>query len=75
MANYMTQAMSYGQLPRITYYRKQSAPHVSHAESGAFTSDAIQHYADTHQVPPDAVEKGRYLSGQGVPTAGQTEEI
>ncbi|WP_233592524.1 hypothetical protein [Erwinia psidii] len=71
----MTQSMSSGTLPRVTYYRAQSQPHVSHAESGKFTADAIAKYAADHHIAVDAVEKGSFKSNQGVPTGGQTEEI
>lgn len=70
MALYMTQSMSSGTLPATTYYRKQSQPHVSHDESKAFTQAAITDYATANAIANDAVVRGRYMSGQGVPAHG-----
>ncbi|MDM0053022.1 hypothetical protein [Variovorax sp. J22R115] len=75
MALYMVQKMSSGVLPAITYYRKQSGPHPSHEESGAFTTDATNAYANTNTIAVALVEAGTYKSGQGVPTGGTTELI
>ncbi len=71
----MTQKLSAGIHPAVTYYRKQSQPHVSHAESGAFTTAAQNQYSLDYNVPVTDIELGRYRSGQGIPTAGLTEEI
>lgn len=67
MALYMTQTMRSGMLPATLYYRKQSQPHPSHAETGAFTNAAIAAYAATHAIALNAVEVGNFRSGQGVP--------
>ncbi|WP_028997594.1 hypothetical protein [Azohydromonas australica] len=76
MALYMTQSMTSANTERITYYRKQSQPHVSHAESGAFTQAAIANYAQFNHIQPTAVVVGSdYRSGQGVPTGGKVYEI
>lgn len=75
MPLYMTQKTSSGVLPAITYYRRQTQPHVSHVESGAFTQAAQLAYATAKQVPVGAVELGAYKSGQGVPTGGNVEQI
>ena len=70
----MTQKMSSGVLKAIIYYRKSSA-HPSHDECSKFTKDAKNDYATTWSVTVANVEEGAYKSGQGVPTAGETEEI
>lgn len=70
----MTQKMSSGTLAAITYYRKQSA-HPSHEESGKFTQDAIDDYAQKNNIQADQVDKGTYRSDQGVPQGGNTCEI
>jgi len=75
MALYMTQQMSSPTTIPITYYRKQSQPHVSHQESEAFTHAAQQNYAQFNNIAPNAVVLGAYRSSQGVPTAGKTYEI
>ncbi len=75
MAIYMTQQMSSANTIPITYYRKQSQPHVSHEESGAFTQAAKQNYAQFNNINIDQVDAGTYRSGQGVPTGGKTYEI
>ncbi len=75
MALYMTQKMSSGVLAAITYYRKQSSPHVTHTESSKFTTDAKNDYATTNGIQVSQVEEGTYRSGQGVPTGGTTEQI
>lgn len=75
MAKYMTQAMSSGTFPKKTYYRKQSSAHPSHAESGAFTTDAKNQYVADYGVNLDTVELGTYRSNQGVPTEANTREI
>jgi len=74
MANYLTQKMRSGTEKAITYYRKQSA-HPSHDETGKFTQDAIKKYAEAKGVAESIVEKGKFMSDQGVPTGGETEEI
>lgn len=75
MPLYMTQKTSSGNLPAITYYRRQTQPHVTHVESGAFTQAAQLAYAATNHVPVGAVDLGTYKSGQGVPTGGNVEQI
>lgn len=75
MPFYMTQKMSSGVKPAVTYYRKQSQPHVPHTESEAFTQDAVNAYAALNAVSAGAVEKGTYRSSQGVPTGGNTQLI
>lgn len=75
MADYMTQKMSSGTLIPITYYRKQTQPHPSHEESGAFTSAAKNNYATFNNIPESEVEEGAYKSSQGVPTGGKTYKI
>ena len=75
MADYMTQKMSSGTLTAITYYRKQSKPHVDHKESGKFTADAKANYATKNSIAQSAVDAGTYKSCQGVPTGGTTENI
>lgn len=75
MPLYMTQKTSSGRLPAITYYRRQTQPHVSHVESGAFTQAAQVAYAATNHVAVGEVELGAYHSGQGVPTGGKVEQI
>ncbi|WP_211371874.1 hypothetical protein [Marilutibacter maris] len=67
--------MSEGLHPTIQYYRKQSQPHVSHTESGKFTTDAVKTYAETYDVPVDDVEKGKYMSSQGKPKSSTAVEI
>ncbi|MTD27134.1 hypothetical protein [Erwinia sorbitola] len=74
MAKYMTQPMSAGVHPKITYYRKQSA-HPPHDESEKFTADATSDYATTNGVNKDQVEQGTYRSNQGVPVGGIVQEI
>ncbi|MGH1516964.1 hypothetical protein [Chryseobacterium sp. JK1] len=74
MATYMTQTMQSGKNPKINYYRKSSA-HPSHDETGKFTQDAINNYSKKYQVPANTIEKGRFQSGQGVPTGPNTQEI
>lgn len=66
----MVQSMSSGALPVITYYRRQSVPHPSHAESGAFTQAATVAYSVQNNIAVDDVVPGRYRSGQGVPQHG-----
>lgn len=75
MPNYMTQSMSSAKTIKITYYRAQSQPHVSHQESGAFTNAAIANYAQFNHLNPQDVEPGTFKSGQGVPTGGKVFEI
>lgn len=75
MPSYMTQKMSSGVMPAVTYYRKQSQPHVPHTESDAFTEAAVNAYAALNAVSAGDVEKGTYKSGQGVPTGGNTQLI
>ena len=75
MALYMTQPMSSPNTIKITYYRKQTQPHVSHSESGAFTADAKAIYADSNNIPQSEVEVGTFRSSQGVPTSGETCKI
>ncbi|MEG3790100.1 hypothetical protein V1318_08210 [Lysobacter sp. CCNWLW3] len=72
---YMTQSMSSGILPVIQYYRRQSQPHVSHAESGAFTTDATAAYATANNIATNAVVPGNYRSGQGRPANRNAVEI
>lgn len=75
MAKYMTQSMSSGLFTKVTYYRKQTSSHPSHAESGAFTTDAIAAYATRNNIEKSAVDEGTYRSNQGIPSGGTTEEI
>ena len=75
MALYMTQPMSSPKTETITYYRKQSQPHPSHAESGAFTQAAKSNYATFNHISETDVIEGTYRSSQGVPTGGKTYEI
>jgi len=75
MPNFMTQKMSSGIKKAVTYYRKQSSPHVSHEESEAFTTAAVNHYATAQRVAPNTVETGKYFSGQGRPKDLNAEEI
>jgi len=75
MALYMTQSMDTAKTIKITYYRKQTQPHPSHAESGAFTDAAKANYAEFNSIPESDVEEGTYRSSQGVPTAGKVYEI
>lgn len=74
MATYMTQPMTAGVNPKITYYRKSSG-HPSHAVSSQFTTDAKNSYAAKYGVLVSTVEEGKYMSNQGVPFGGKTEEI
>lgn len=74
MAKYMTQSMSAGINSKVTYYRKCSG-HPSHAVSSQFTTDAKNSYAGKYGIPAATVEEGKYMSNQGVPFGGQTEEI
>ncbi len=71
MPNYMTQKMSSGQCIPITYYRRQTQPHVSHDESGAFTQAAKQNYATFNHINVNQVDEGKFNRGQGVPTGGK----
>jgi hypothetical protein len=71
----MTQKMSSGVLQAVTYYRKQSQDHVSHVESGKFTTDAKNHYAAANGILASAVEAGTYKSGQGVPDGANTHDL
>lgn len=66
MAKYMTQSMSEGVNPSITYYRKQPH-HPNHVVTGAFTIAAQNTYAATFNVPIVNVIPGKYRSDQGVP--------
>lgn len=75
MALHMTQPMSSPKTETITYYRKQSKPHVSHEESGAFTEAAKSNYATFNNISRTDVTEGTYRSSQGVPTGGKTYEI
>lgn len=75
MPLYMTQKMSYELLTAVTYYRKQTVPHVSHIESEAFTDAAATHYGAANNILAANVDQGTYKSGQGVPTGGSTQEI
>ncbi|OOE76072.1 hypothetical protein [Salinivibrio sp. ML290] len=75
MANYMVQSMSSDKTIPITYYRKQSQPHVTHQESEAFTRDAIDNYAEFNHLELNQVVAGHYRSSQGVPTSGKVYEI
>jgi hypothetical protein len=72
MPDYMTQPMSSGKCIPITYYKKQSQEHVSHTESGAFTTAAKANYAAFNHLTVANVVAGAYKSGQGVPTGGKT---
>ena len=74
MAKYMVQTMRHAVVSR-TYYRKQSA-HPSHEESGQFTTDAKQAFADTFViVNQNDIEVGKYMSSQGAPTNPNAIEI
>jgi len=75
MALYLTQKMSSGTLPAITYYRKQINDHPSHTETGKFTQDAKNNYATFNHIPVANVIEGAFKSGQGIPTGGKTYEI
>ncbi|MFZ5528281.1 MAG: hypothetical protein ACOZE7_16630 [Pseudomonadota bacterium] len=75
MPLYMTQKMSSGTLPAVTYYRKQSVPHPSHVESSTFTTNAKADYATANAILVANVEEGTYRSGQGVPVGGNTKLI
>jgi hypothetical protein len=75
MAIYMTQQMSSEKCIPITYYKKQSSEHVSHTESGAFTTAAKTNYSAFNHVAVGKVVAGAYKSGQGVPTGGKTFEL
>jgi hypothetical protein len=75
MPNYMTQSMSSGVLNSTLYYRKQSQPHVTHEESGAFTTAAKTAYATDNNIALAAVVEGTYRSGQGKPKSANAEEI
>ena len=75
MALYLTQKMSSGQLPAITYYRKQQTDHPNHTETGEFTQDAKSNYAQFNHISEDQVEVGVFKSRQGIPTSGKTYEI
>lgn len=72
---FMTQSMSSGVLPVILYYRRQSRPHVTHAESGRFTTDATNAYATANNIAANIVVHGTYRSGQGRPANPNAEEI
>ncbi len=74
MATYMTQPMTAGVNPKVTYYRKCSG-HPSHTVSSQFTTDAKNSYATKYGIQAATVEEGKYHSNQGVPYGGQTEEI
>jgi len=71
VAKYMTQAMSFGLIAKVTYYRKQSSGHPTHTESGQFTTDAKDAYAQLHGIAAALVELGTYRSNQGVPSDGE----
>lgn len=75
MPHYMVQSMSSGALSTIVYYRRQSSAHVTHAESGGFTQDAINNYAQRQHIAINQVVEGRYRSGQGRPNNPNAEEI
>lgn len=74
MAKYMTQPMTAGIHSKVTYYR-QCSSHPSHTDSSRFTTDAKTAYAAKYGIPVSSVEEGKYMSNQGVPFGGQTEEI
>ena len=74
MAKYMTQPMTAGMNSKVTYYR-QSSGHPSHAVSSQFTTDAKNSYAAKFGILASTVEEGKYMSNQGVPYGGLTEEI
>jgi len=74
MAKYMTQPMTAGSYSKITYYRKTNS-HPSHTESSLFTTDAKSAYATKYGVQVSEVEEGKYMSNQGIPAGGKTEEI
>jgi hypothetical protein len=74
MAKYMTQSMTAGINSKVTYYR-QCSSHPSHAVSSQFTTDAKNSYATKYGILVSTVEEGKYMSNQGVPYGGQTEEI
>jgi hypothetical protein len=72
MPSYMTQKMSSGSHKAILYYRKQTQPHVTHTESGKFTTDATNAYMATYNITDSSkVELGDYKSGQGRPQNGE----
>jgi hypothetical protein len=75
MPFYMTQKMSGGKAIPITYYRKQTQEHVSHTESGAFTTAAKANFATFNNLALGTVAEGSYKSGQGVPIGGKVFEI
>jgi len=75
MPNYMVLNASEGWNPAVKYYRKQSQPHVSHAESGAFSVAAQNDYAVTYNVPAVNVVLTSYRSGQGVPRSPNAVQI
>jgi len=75
MAKYMTQKMSSGIHVPITYYREQPAHPDHKKDSGPFSRDAKAAYVVARGVTADAVEVGKYMSDQGVPTGGECEEI
>jgi hypothetical protein len=74
MAKYMTQSMTAGIHSKVTYYRQCSA-HPSHTVSSGFTTDAKNSYAAKYGISASTVEEGKYMSNQGVPYGGVTEEI
>lgn len=75
MPNYMVLNASQGWNPVVKYYRKQSQPHVSHAESGSFSLAAQNDYAATYNVPAINVVLTSYRSGQGVPKSAKAVQI
>ena len=75
MALYMTQKMSSANTTDKVYYRKQTQPHVTHVESGKFTTDAKANYAEFNHITTDDVVEGAYKSGQGIPDVPNAYEI
>jgi len=72
MAFYMVQNMSSTvSNSTSTYYRLQSSPHVTHAESERFTNDAKAAYALSQRIQITQVQEGPYRSGQNKPAQGK----
>lgn len=75
MPFYLTQKMSSGVLPAVTYYRKQTQDHEPAAEARGFTIAASTDYATSNGIPNSQVEEGVRRSNQGVPIGGTVKLI
>lgn len=75
MPNYMSQTFSSPKTEEVTYYRKQSQPHVGHLELECFMRDAKREYAKTYCISEEDIEEGKAKSCQGIPAFVKFEEI